>query len=753
MPKNQVNLDYMEMPYAGTISITSGECSKNLYQHQKDALQKLDPYSGIIPFKGLLVLPTGGGKTLTASYWLAKNYINKGKKILWIAHRHELLEQAKVTFWQIAYSSLIKERDSFNYRIISGLHDKPVNIKKTDDIIISSKDSLQSDSAFNFLFQNGWIEENEELFLVIDEAHHAPAKSYRRIIERLEDRNIKLQLLGLTATPFRTAESEKGFLKQVFPDDIIYKIDLKTLINRGILSEPIFIEKETEIDMTSIISDEEMDRIQHFDIDKLGTKAAKAIAENKIRNRYIVDHYYENKEKYGKTLLFALNVDNAIALNSLFKCRGIKSEYVLSSIRDSITGVTISSEKNKENIDKFRNGDLDILINLNILTEGIDLPNVQTVFLTRPTISSILMTQMVGRGLRGVKAGGTKNAYIVSFIDNWKEQVKWVNPETLLDSEKIVDIDRPSSERTLRIVSIRLIEEFAKILDQTINTEELERLDFISRIPIGIFAFTIFNKLENGETQDVQCEILVFDNIKNAYEDFFDSLSGIFEEYEEKELTEEILENITNQVEKICFSECEKYPGYSRTDIKNVLRYYDEYNILPNFISFEEREKYDITRLAEEIQKLDLRQSEATDYIDNKWEEDPIGWKVFFGYRKKNFRSEIRLALDKIQHPEEYERKLPKPNNEPEKRPLEDLTLTQIRKINPEKWRELHNHVFKGAMDTQGFFHCKNCDHNSKNKLDFQIDHINPISKGGKSIKENLQLLCRKCNMLKADKN
>ena len=116
-----------------------------LFKHQNDAIKNLNDKilrTDKNPFAGLLVLPTGGGKTLTAIYWLLKNYTDKNKKILWIAHRHELLEQAKHTFEQLAYEDILKNRTSFNYRVISGLHDKPVNIKPTDDIIISSKDSL-----------------------------------------------------------------------------------------------------------------------------------------------------------------------------------------------------------------------------------------------------------------------------------------------------------------------------------------------------------------------------------------------------------------------------------------------------------------------------------------------------------------------------------------------------------------------------------------------------------------------------------
>ena len=106
----------------------------------------------------------------------------------------------------------------------------------------------------------------------------------------------------------------------------------------------------------------------------------------------------------------------------------------MSSIKDMITGVTLCREENEKKINAYRVGDLQVLINVNILTEGVDLPKTQTVFLTRPTVSTILMTQMIGRALRGTAAGGTANAYIVSFIDAWDEHIAWVNPCLLYTS-------------------------------------------------------------------------------------------------------------------------------------------------------------------------------------------------------------------------------------------------------------------------------------------------------------------------------
>ena len=117
----------VEYNYAGTIKISQEESGINLYRHQEDAIENLQNKiirTNKIPFAGLLVLPTGGGKTLTAAYWLAKNYLAKDKKILWIAHRHELLEQAKATFHKkLAFKDIFQKKTSFNYRIISGIHD------------------------------------------------------------------------------------------------------------------------------------------------------------------------------------------------------------------------------------------------------------------------------------------------------------------------------------------------------------------------------------------------------------------------------------------------------------------------------------------------------------------------------------------------------------------------------------------------------------------------------------------------------
>lgn len=746
---------------AGTIDIVNDESGLDLYIHQKEAIEELQKKiikTNKIPFAGLLVLPTGGGKTLTVAYWLAKNFLDKNKKILWIAHRHELLEQAKATFHErLAFKDIFSSKTSFNYRIISGIHDKPVNIKPTDDIIISSKDSLNA--GFDHLYNN-WLKGNNEIFLVVDEAHHATAKTYRKLIKNLKEKVEQFRMVGLTATPFRTAEVEQGLLAKVFPDDIIYKVDLRTLIGRGILSEPIFEEVNTDFDMTKLLSEEELDNLKYFDIDTIGKATAKTIAENDTRNWIIVNRYKKNKGKYKQTIVFALNQDNAIALKKLFEEAGVNAEYVLSSIKDLATGVTLSSKENKDKIDRFRKGDLDILINVNILTEGADLPKVQSIFLARPTNSSILMTQMIGRGLRGEKAGGTKDAFIVSFIDDWKDKVSWVNPEKLLiENIDFNDEDAKTEKRIIRLVAINKIEEFAiltdKIIDNTIK-EELEKLSFIERIPLGIYYFSILNQIGQEEEREKNCEVLVYDNIKQSYIDFINALPDFFKKHEltnRDNLSETELISLSKKIDNEFFFGCVKYPGYNEQDIKDILQYYAQNEIEPKYIELKDREKYDLTKVSNEILIKNFRLKDAEDFKNNLWESNVIEWKAFFGYDKKYFLNEIDLAIRKLINPDLYKHSNVVPQDTKELRELEKMSMQEIREINPEYWKWLSDSVYKNHTDQDGFYVSATKAYKSKNKLDFQIDHILSRHGGGLTKLDNLQLLTRKEHAKKTTKS
>lgn len=725
---------------AQTITPANGKNPRQLYEHQEEAVKKLDSINKKNDFRTLLVLPTGGGKTLTAAHWLLRNAVDQGKKILWIAHRHLLLEQAAEAFARNAYTDNMVNHTVFSYRIISGMHDKPVHIKSDDNIIIAGKDSIirSLDKLDN------WIG-GEDVFFVIDEAHHAVAKSYKKIIKYVEEHAKSMKLLGLTATPFRTSDDEQGALKQIFTDDIVYKTDLETLIKKGILATPIFDEYSTELQFTEHLGVKALKSIENLDM--LPENIANDIADSKERNSLIVNKYFENYEKYGPTIVFALNQNHAIALNALFnekgKKYGVKSEYIISSVRDAITGIALSNKENEIKIEKYRNGEIQVLINVNILTEGTDLPKTHTVFLTRPTVSTVLMTQMVGRALRGLKAGGTKEAYIVSFVDEWNNKIAWVNPETLTDAEyREKETEREKREYNVRLIAISKLEEFALMADSAVDTSALDSIAAIERVPLGMYVLSTF---------ECNHQILIYNSTETAYKNLISDLKNIMEYYEIEDeiIPDDMLEEMTEYCFENYFDE-NIVPACNKKDIEYLLKFYAQKAVEPLFVTIDEmdRKKLDVSEIAKKIYDEDMRRSEKNAYIQELWEEEGSLVPVYYT-NQYFFKKLIDLELDKLDG--DIEIALTEPQSEAEKRNLEQLPLQKIIELYPKVGLTIKENVFAASKNTDGLYVCAECGETFSTRTYLQIDHIVPMAKGGLTIIENLQVLCRTCNMRKSD--
>lgn len=725
---------------AQTITPALGKNPRQLYEHQEEAIRKLDAMDKRGPFRTLLVLPTGGGKTLTAAYWLLRNAVDQNKKILWLAHRHLLLEQAAEAFARNAYTDTMVNRTVFNYRIISGMHDKPVHIQKTDRILIASKDSMirSLDKLKNWL--NG-----EEIYLVIDEAHHAVAKSYKKIIQYVADHTKSMKLLGLTATPFRTSEDEQGALKQVFTDDIVYKTDLDTLIKKGILATPTFIDCNTNIQFTEHLGVQALKSIEN--LDTLPENIANDIADNKERNRIIVEEYLHNYEKYGQTIVFALNKVHAIALNKLFnekgKAYGIRSEFIISEVQDMITGITISNADNERKIEAYRNGEIQVLINVNILTEGTDLPKTHTVFLTRPTVSTTLMTQMVGRALRGLKAGGTKEAYIVSFVDDWNDKIAWVNPETLTEAEyHEKETLAETQKQQIRLIAISKIEEFARMANAAVDTSALDSTPAIELIPLGMYMLS---------TLECNHQILVYNSTQNAYQSLIRDLPNLMEHYgiEGETIPEETLDDMTEHCFQSYFDE-NMIPSCNRNDIEHLLKFYAQKAVAPLFVTIDEmeRKKLDVSEIAKKIYDEDMRRSEKNAYIQSLWAEEGSLLPVYYT-NPYFFKKLIDLELDKLDG--DIEIAAAEPQTEAELRNLEQFPLQKIIELYPKIGLQLKEDAFAAARNDDGSYVCAGCGEVFPTRLFLQVDHIVPMAKGGLSVPENLQVLCRTCNQRKGD--
>jgi hypothetical protein len=752
--------EYIDFPAAGKVRRIPGRNTRHPYRHQLDAIRALDRMDEEnASYSTLVVLPTGGGKTYTASTWLLRHALDKRKKILWLAHRQTLLDQAAESFQKFAYAAEIPHIPFFRYRIVSGSsnHDKTINIDPKDDLLIISKDSIGRES--NLARLAPWLAGEKEVFLVVDEAHHSTAKTYRRVIDFVKEKVEHVKLIGLTATPFRTAENEQGLLARIYKDGvsggrskkndigIAYKVDLKELINRQILSHPHFETYYTDEEYGKDLGLEALESIQH--LDTLSPELSQSIAESGPRNKLIVDTYLKKADEYGQTIVFAVSIDHAIALAKLFNKAGIRAEYIVSSIKDMGTGVTISAKENDRKLEAFRSGDVEVLVNVNILTEGVDLPMTKTVFLARPTVSTILMTQMIGRALRGEKAGGTSMAYIVSFVDNWNEHIAWVSPDTIFvgDSEWPPKDSPEYKKQQIRWIAISKIEEFAALLNDAIDTTQLEAVSFWERIPVGMYAFQYINE----EGIDFSYQVMVYNSTQAAYEKMMQALPTLFQglNTDDEYLSDDVLGKLEAECKKHFFHR-DMVPPYDPRDVRHILKYYAQKESEPKFYTFDQvdRSKLDVPAIAKYIWDEDLGQKKKKEYLDQLWEGvDDNLLQLFFG-KKIYFLNIVHTELMKLTDPDIY---ASMSNVTFDQRTLENLPLDKIKEVDPDLEQDLRKGAFAKAKVPTGYV-CAHCGNVFSDRRYLNVDHIIPMNQGGLSVPENLQILCRSCNAKKGDR-
>lgn len=751
---------------SGTILARHEAPATTFYEHQTKAMACLDRINALPSFSTLVVLPTGGGKTLTASVWLLKNAIGNGFKVLWLAHRQMLLDQAADAFKRNAYEVYIPRIPSFRYRIVSGAsdHSRAIDIRHDDTLLVAGKDSIGQ----NLDALAKWLKGENTVFVVVDEAHHATAKTYRRILDCVAKHVPNVKTIGLTATPMRTAKEEAGLLAKIFHDGIkngrvvrsdvgiAYQVSLKELIGKQILARPNLAEPvSTELDFGQSLGVDTLERIQRLDI--LPDDIAQSMAENAKRNHRIVDTYLKNRGKYGQTIVFALNRTHAHHLRALFAAAGVKAGVVISALRDIGTGANVDGEDNERVIREYRDGKLDVLINVNILTEGVDLPKTKTVFLARPTVSKILMTQMVGRALRGVKAGGTAEANIVAFIDDWHDRLNWVYPESVF-AEGGSDFDdnpRERLRRSVRWISIAKIEEFARMLDSTIDTDNLARLKFIERIPVGMYVFAYQEEGDaDGEGADCQAQVMVYDSTRDAYAAFMKDLPALLRRHagaNTEYLPKALLHKMASECEAKFFSK-EMIPPYDPRDIERVLKYFAQKESAPPFYPFEDidRAQLDISKIAQKIVEEDMGPRRERDYLNELWDEgDDNLFRLFF-VRKSYFVSQVQIEENKLLDPDIYDSG--GPSVMPDEVDPEDVPLIQLRKDNPAKAKKLETAVYEASKNQRGEYICQKCGRTFKTRRGLNLDHIVPRTRGGKTTEANLQVLCAVCNRRKGAK-
>lgn len=360
------------------------------FRHQEEAFKNMSKIYKL-PIKGykgsLLVLPTGGGKTFTAVNWICRNIVSKGIKVLWMAQSLYLLEQAEKTFREELHNTI--NRDIINLRVVSSSssHCNSGSIKLTDDILICTTQSAIKAYNTDLLNAQGNKTEtpfrkfinsmsNDELFIVIDEAHHTPAYGCRTLINDIKENVKNLYILALTATPTHNDERISGWLWKIFDTQIdnnkkgiCYQADESLLQSQNILAPPKFIQKDTN--MKFEVDDKVYERltIKHKD---LPDYIIDELAKNSTRNNMIVSDYLNNKDEYGKTLIFADRWYQCEHIVSSLQKNGIRVNAIYSKIsKGKDRHDDLGRRDNKENekiLKDFREDKYDVIVNVKMLT-------------------------------------------------------------------------------------------------------------------------------------------------------------------------------------------------------------------------------------------------------------------------------------------------------------------------------------------------------------------------------------------------
>ena len=336
-----------------------------LFDYQEDMKERIE--KALRLHRSVMAqMPTGTGKTYLLTAVIDSFVSNNPMEKVWIvAHRRELVSQIDET---------VRKFHSYS-------------ASNTSSLLLSVKAM-----SIQWLMRHYDEIEEEPGMIVIDEAHHALAKTYKEMWKRFPN----AKFLGLTATPCRL--NGKGFT-DLF-DVLVQSWDVPEFISKGRLAT---------YDFVSIKSDGVTQRL----IDSLQKRGADGDYQNKemdmlLNKKPSIERLYRSLEEYGKDrkgIVYAINISHAQKITKLYQEHGVKAIAI-----DSKTPAT----ERQQDIEAFKKGDIQVLVNVDIFSEGFDCPDVEFVQLARPTLSLAKYLQMVGRGLRVAK--GKKNCVIIDNV-------------------------------------------------------------------------------------------------------------------------------------------------------------------------------------------------------------------------------------------------------------------------------------------------------------------------------------------------
>jgi superfamily II DNA or RNA helicase len=346
------------------------------FPYQNEILEKLEVERTVHNRnRNLLVAATGTGKTVISAFDY-KNFksINKSSKLLFVAHRKEILQQAKATF-----QGVLKD-NNFGDLWVDGIE------PNSNEYVFASVQTL------NNRLKDIKLTPEYYDFIIVDEVHHISASTYRPIINYFKPK----VLLGLTATPERM-DGEN--ILEDFCNRIAAEIRLPEALNKKLLSPFQYFGITDSIDLTNVKWEK-------------GKYVASELTSLYTKNNIRVGEIISNLDKYTtdindvRAIGFCVTIEHAVFMTEKFNLAGLKAECLTSknaNERDRIR-------------EQFKKKEFNYLFVVDIFNEGVDIPEIDTVLFLRPTESLTVFLQQLGRGLR--LAEGKDCLTVLDFVGN-----------------------------------------------------------------------------------------------------------------------------------------------------------------------------------------------------------------------------------------------------------------------------------------------------------------------------------------------
>ena len=333
-----------------------------LRPYQRDAVESVQRSWHSGHRAPLVVIATGGGKTVIASALARAFKEARGARTLFLAHRKELLVQTQEKI-RMAGGDLTTGLVQASRNEVGPHIDVTIASVQT----LGGKDGRRLDQVLNA----GRFD-----LLILDEAHHAVSPQWLRVIQSVRATNPDVRVMGMTATPGR---SDGVALDLVF-DTVCYERNSFDLIRDGYLVPPKGFRVNIDLDL---------DRVRTEGGDYSSSQLSKLMNQPRVHEAIV--HSWMQFGHNRKTIVFAVDVEHAVTLASFFSDAGYSAE--------AVHGKTKGKERDAI-YSRFSDGTTKLLVNCEVLTEGFDDPSIECVLFARPTQSQALYVQMMGRGLR-----------------------------------------------------------------------------------------------------------------------------------------------------------------------------------------------------------------------------------------------------------------------------------------------------------------------------------------------------------------